>query len=449
MNYKISFLLMILLVGAFASDAAGQIETQPQGVFNNKITAIKFLDAYFGTSTTKMEVGPGDKNVPLTVVFANIGSNSAVGIKGQMFLPMDFTSPNGKFLPIFANSEETAAAGSNFELTFFVDISENAKIRTYPATVAIDYSRLRETGERNDTFNFTFKLTGESIVNLKAVTPIITSITNNNVVLEISNSGSSTLSNVDVVLQNTATTSSSSTSTSTTNIEKVIFDQNHWNIGNIGPNSAQTFSFNVFVPESLKNEPLRTPLKITYFDGHGEQKSVTRVADLYINGLVDPTIYGVKVIELSGKKTVVGEILNEGNTDGLFGFVKLQPRGDSNIRESSQYIDEIEPDSPVPFNIPIEFDGLQSFGEHDVRILVSYKDSVRDEHTITYDTTITLTPFADNTDYGSMIGGLIFLAFVIAIGYKLYSKDKIPFIKKGKIPYISKKPKTETKPEAS
>jgi len=448
MNYKISFLLMILLVAAFVSDAAGQFETQPQGIFNNKITGIKFLDAYFGTSTTKIEVGPGDKNVPLTVVFANIGTNDAVGIKGQMFVPMDFSSASGKFFPIFANSEQKAVAGNNFELTFLIDISEGAKIKAYPATVVVDYSRLRESGERHNTFNFTFKLTGESIVNLKAITPIITSITNNNVVLEISNSGSSTLSNVDVVLQNTATTTSS-TSTSTTNIEKVIFDQNHWNIGNIEPNSAQTFSFNVFVPESLKNEPLRTPLQITYFDGHGEQKSVTRVADLYINGLINPSIYGVKVIELSGKKTIIGEILNEGNADGLFGFVKLQPRGNSNIKESSQYIDEIEPDSPVPFNIPIEFDGFQSFGEHDVRILVSYKDSVRDEHTITYDTTITLTPFADNTDYGSMIGGLIFLAFVIAIGYKLYSKDKIPFIKKGKIPYISKKPKTETKPEAS
>ena len=428
---------MILLVAAFVSDAAGQFETQPQGIFNNKITGIKFLDAYFGTSTTKIEVGPGDKNVPLTVVFANIGTNDAVGIKGQMFVPMDFNSANGKFFPIFANSEQKAVAGNNFELTFLIDISEGAKIKTYPATVVVDYSRLRESGERHNTFSFTFKLTGESIVNLKAITPIITSITNNNVVLEISNSGSSTLSNVDVVLQNTATTTSS-TSTSTTNIEKVIFDQNHWNIGNIEPNSAQTFSFNVFVPESLKNEPLRTPLQITYFDGHGEQKSVTRVADLYINGLVNPSIYGVKVIELSGKKTIVGEILNEGNADGLFGFVKLQPRGNSNIKESSQYIDEIEPDSPVPFNIPIEFNGLQSFGEHDIRILVSYKDSVRDEHTITYDTTITITPFADNTDYGSMIGGLIFLAFVIVIGYKLYSKDKIPFIKKGKIPYISK-----------
>ena len=448
MNYKTSFLLMILLVAAFVSDAAGQFETQPQGIFNNKITGIKFLDAYFGTSTTKIEVGPGDKNVPLTVVFANIGTNDAVGIKGQMFVPMDFSSASGKFFPIFANSEQKAVAGNNFELTFLIDISEGAKIKTYPATVVVDYSRLRESGERHNTFNFTFKLTGESIVNLKAITPIITSITNNNVVLEISNSGSSTLSNVDVVLQNTATTTSS-TSTSTTNIEKVIFDQNHWNIGNIEPNSAQTFSFNVFVPESLKNEPLRTPLQITYFDGHGEQKSETRVADLYINGLINPSIYGVKVIELSGKKTIIGEILNEGNADGLFGFVKLQPRGNSNIKASSQYIDEIEPDSPVPFHIPIEFNVLQSFGEHDVRILVSYKDSVRDEHTITYDTTITITPFADNTDYGSMIGGLIFLAFVIVIGYKLYSKDKIPFIKKGKIPYISKKLKTETEPEAS
>ena len=266
---------MILLVVAFVSDAAGQFETQPQGIFNNKITGIKFLDAYFGTSTTKIEVGPGDKNVPLTVVFANIGTNDAVGIKGQMFVPMDFSSASGKFFPIFANSEQKAVAGNNFELTFLIDISEGAKIKAYPATVVVDYSRLRESGERHNTFNFTFKLTGESIVNLKAITPIITSITNNNVVLEISNSGSSTLSNVDVVLQNTATTTSS-TSTSTTNIEKVIFDQNHWNIGNIEPNSAHTFSFNVFVPESLKNEPLRTPLKITYFDGHGKQTSFCR-----------------------------------------------------------------------------------------------------------------------------------------------------------------------------
>ena len=440
MNYKFYFFTIVLLGGISVSAAYGATVGPPQGVLSDTISGVKFLDAYFGDSSEKIEVGPGDKNVPLTLVFANIGNNDIVGISGQLFVPSQFTSADGKYLPIYAVSEENAAEGTNFKLTFFVDISDQAQIKSYPASIQIDYSRIRSSGDIHKTFSFNFKLTGESNVNLKAITPVITSITNNHVTLEISNTGSATLSNVDVVLQNTDTSISSS-SASTTNVEKVIFDQNHWNVGNIGSNSAKTFSFNVFVPESLKNEPLRAPVKITYFDGHGEKKSVTRIADLYINGLIKPSIYGVKVIELSGKKTIVGEILNEGNTDGLFGFVKIYPRGNSSIMESSQYIDEIEPDSPVPFNIPIEFDGGYIFGEHDVRIIVTYKDSMREEQTINYDTTITITPFSDDTDYGSMIGGIIFLAVLIGIGYKLYSKDKIPFIKKGKIPYISGKTK--------
>ena len=435
---KLVFLL-VLVCSIPVFYAYGQLDDKPpQGILRSGIVGVKLLDAYFGTSTEKMEVGPGDKNVPFTVEFANISTTDIVGIKGKLSVPTYFHSPQGINYPILADSNAKATTGSNFHLTFYLDISDGALTKIYPGSVEIDYSRLKSSGVRHNSFQFTFSLPGESIVNLKSLTPVITSITNNDVTLEISNSGSATLSNVDIVLQNTDM-SISSASVSTTNVEKVIFDQNHWKVGSVEPNSAKTFSFNVFVPESLKNEPLRIPMKITYFNAHGDKQSLTRVADLYINGLVKPSIYGVKVIELSGKKTLIGEILNEGNADGLFGFVKLQPRGDSNIRESSQYIDEIEPDSPVPFNIPIESNGPLSFGEHDVRVLVSYKDAVRDEHTITYDTTITINPFADNTDYGSIIGGLIFLAFVIVIGYKLYSKGKIPFIKKGKIPYVSKK----------
>nr|AIF08408.1 hypothetical protein [uncultured marine thaumarchaeote KM3_29_B12] len=435
---KLVFLL-VLVCSIPVFHAYGQLDDKPpQGILRSGIVGVKLLDAYFGTSTEKMEVGPGDKNVPFTVEFANISSTDIVGIKGQLSVPTYFHSSQGINYPILADSNARATTGSNFHLTFYLDVSNGALTKTYPGSVEIDYSRLKSSGTRQNSFHFTFTLPGESTLNLKSLTPVITSITNNGVTLEISNSGSAMLSNVDIVLQNTDT-SISSASISTTNVEKVIFDQNHWKVGNIEPDSAKTFSFNVFVPESLKNEPLRIPMKITYFNAHGDKQSLTRVADLYINGLIKPSIYGVKIIELSGKKTLIGEILNEGNADGLFGFVKLQPRGDSNIRESSQYIDEIEPDSPVPFNIPIESNGPLSFGEHDVRVLVSYKDAVRNEHTITYDTTITINPFADNTDYGSIIGGLIFLAFVIVIGYKLYSKGKIPFIKKGKIPYVSKK----------
>ena len=426
---KFAFLL-ILVCSIPVFHAYGQLEDKPpQGILRSGIVGVKLLDAYFGTSTEKMEFGPGDKNVPFTIAFANISTTDIVGIKGKLSLPTYFHSPQGINYPILADSNAKATMGSNFYLTFYVDVSEGALTKTYPGSVEIDYSRLKSAGVRENSFQFTFTLPGESIVNLKSLTPVITSITNNDVVLEISNTGSSTLSNVDVVLENTST-SISSASASTTNVEKVIFDKNHWNVGNIEPGSPKTFSFNVFVPESLKNEPLRIPVKITYFNAHGEQTSVTRIADMYINGLVKPSIYGVKVIELSGKQTIIGEILNEGNTDGLFGFVKLQAVGDSNIKESSQYIDEIEPDSPVPFNIPIESDGMLSFGEHDIRIVVSYKDSMRAEHEISFDTTITISPFADNTDYGSMIGGIITIMVILGIVYFFYRKGKIPYVSK-------------------
>ena len=180
-------------------------------------------------------------------------------------------------------------------------------------------------------------------------------------------------------------------------------------------------------------------MEVTYFDGHGEKNVVTRNADFYINGLIKPYIYGVKVIELSGQPTVIGDILNEGNTDGLFGFVTLQPRGDSNIKEATQYIDEIEPDSPVPFNIPVETNGILAFGDHDIRIIVAYKDSLREEHTITYDTTVTILPFASSSDSESPIGGIVALVVIAGIIYWLY--------RKGKLPYIGKK-KAEAVPES-
>ena len=247
--------------------------------------------------------------------------------------------------------------------------------------------------------------------------------------IQISNEGTAPLNNVDIILQNDQT-SVSSQSNSITNLENVIFDQTHWDVGTIEPESSTMFSFNVFVPESLKNEPLHMPMEISYYDAHGSSQTVTRVADFYINGLVDPSIYGVKVIELSGQQTVIGDILNEGNSDGLFGFVTLKPRGDSNIKESTQYIDEIEPDSPVPFNIPIEFVGGERMGEHDITIEVTYKDSMRNDHLLAYNTKINVgaSSLINDDDQGSM-GGiaavLIIIAIIIGI---IYYRKKIKIL---------------------
>jgi len=403
----------------------------PQGVLRDGVLSVKFLDAYFGTEGSKIEVAPGDKNVPFSVIMSNVGTQDITGIKGKISLPAAFQSPNGRGMAIVADNSQKASAGNTFSLTFFVDVSEKAPIKNYAGNIEISFSRLRESGERIETFPFTFKLTGDSIVNLRTLSGALTSIVNNQVLIEISNAGTAPLNNVDIVLQNDLT-SVSSQSKSITNLENVIFDQTHWDVGTINPQSSVSFSFNAFIPESIKNEPLHLPMTITYYDAHGEKQSVTRVADFYINGLVDPSIYGVKVIDLSGKQTVVGEILNEGNSDGLFGFVTLKPRGDSNIKESTQYIDEIEPDSPVPFNIPIEYDGVGLMGQHDITIEVSYKDSMREEHILSYDTTIDVSELSmlENGDGDSSVGGIIAIIVIVGIIAFLFKKGKLPMISK-------------------
>ena len=403
----------------------------PQGVLREGVLSIKFLDAYFGTDSEKIEVAPGDKNVPFTVIMSNVGTQDITGIKGKLSLSAAYQSPSGRGVAIMADNDQKATAGNTFALTFFVDVSDKAPIKNYSGTIDLSFSRLRESGERSETFPFTFKLTGDSIVNLRPLSGALTSIINNEVVIEISNAGSAPLNNVDIVLQNDLTSVSSS-SKSITNLENVIFDQSNWDVGTIDPQSAVTFSFSAFIPESIKNEPLHLPMTITYYNAHGEKQTITRVADFYINGLVDPSIYGVKVIDLSGKHTVIGEILNEGNSDGLFGFVTLKPRGESNIKESTQYIDEIEPDSPVPFNIPIEYDGISLSGKHDITIEVTYKDSMRDEYAILYDTTIDVSELSvlDTDDGDSSIGGIVTIIVIIGIIAYLFKKGKLPMISK-------------------
>ena len=138
----------------------------------------------------------------------------------------------------------------------------------------------------------------------------------------------------------------------------------------------------------MKSQTLRSPMEVTYFDAHGDQHTIQRIVDFYVKGLIDLTIYDVGIIDLSGKPTVIGEIINEGNEDALFGFVTLEPLGDPNIKTTRQHIDEIEIDAPVPFNIPIEFDGTPTYGENDVKIIVRYKDSLRDEIFKTHETTV-------------------------------------------------------------
>lgn len=419
--------MMVLIISTPALDAYAQLG-KGDSPFERNFGDVKFLDAYFGTLDQKIEVTPGDKNVPFTVVFANVGSQDITGIKGQLLLPMGFSSSDGKGALIFADSDSEALAGKHFSLTFFVNLDKNIPVQQFPGTVKVDYTRLRESGQRNAFFDFNFKVTGESILNLKAKDPFLTSLKNNDVTIDITNTGTAPLSNVKVVLQNTQT-SVSSTSNPITNVESVVFDQNEWDIGTIDSKSSKKFSFSVYVPENVKTETLHTPLQVSYFNAHGDKIEDTRTVDFYINGLIDAKIYDIRVIELSGTQTIIGDIINEGNSNGLFAFVTLEPLEGSNIKKVTQFIDELETDSPVPFNIPVEFDGEPKYGDHKIQITVRYKDDLREEHQVSEIATVTIQdttkkPEPTVADFAPGIIGVIIIAITGVIIYKKIKKKK-------------------------
>ena len=420
MNLKLLLPLFVIGLVPFVFDNSfAQISSSGFGnsPFERDFGDVKFLKAHFGTLNQKIEIEGGDNNVPFTVVFANVGTQDITGIKGQLSLPMGFSASAGPSI-IRAASNSNSIAGESFHLTFFVNIDKSVKIQQYPGSVKVDYSRLRESGVRTSFEDFNFLVTGDSVINVRAIEPFLISLRSNNVVIEIANDGTAPISGIDITVTNTQT-ELASTSSSTTNMENVIILESSWDIGNIAPKSSRLLTTTVYVPEGLKGDTLRIPLSISYYNAHGDQQTISKIVDFYIKGLIDLRVFNVDVIELSGTQMVIGEIINEGNADGLFGFVTIDPRGNSNIKSNTQFIDEIEIDAPVPFNLPIEFDGETKYGEHDITITVRYKDSIRDEIFLTYDTTIFVKE-PSNGNESSLDPTTIIIPIILVIGAGIY-----------------------------
>ena len=384
--------------------------------FDRSYGDVKFLDAYFGTEDQKIEVEPGDSNVPLTVVLANVGTHDITGIQSQLLLPIGF-SGSGPGSVIRADSSSNPLAGEIFYLTFSVNLDKNLQIRQYPASIEVDYSRLRESGTRVMYAEFDFRVTGGSVINAQAEQPFLTPLRTNDVSIRITNDGTAQISGVDI---------STDTPASQNNLENVVIPVSNWNVGQIEPGSSESISLTVYVPESIKDQTLKIPLSISYYNSYGDPQQISRVVDFYVKGFVDLNVFNVNVVDLSAGQLIVGEIINEGNENGLFGFISVEPRGDSNLRSAEQFIDEIETDSPVPFNTPVEFDGPPQYGEHEITIHVRYKDSIRDETIVSHDAVVFIPepPVEEKEAIPDMTLIIIPVAVAIGVGVFLAKRRK-------------------------
>ena len=244
MKYTIATLASLLLFAQLVVPTFVDGSLDSESPFGHGFVEIKSLDAYFGTSAGKIEVEPGDKNIPPTVVFSNVGSQDIAGIRGLVNLPTGFSSSKSLQGLIEADNTQVAQSGQSFALTFFVNVDKILPLQQYQGTIKLTFSRVRESGSREHFDTFTFKLPGKGVLNIKAQNHFLLPAANNEVTVEISNPGTAPISNLEIILQNTQTSMATNTQ-STTNLEKVVFDRNHWKIGTVLPNSKSFFLVNI------------------------------------------------------------------------------------------------------------------------------------------------------------------------------------------------------------
>jgi len=359
--YKSIMLLTILLAGQVIIPSYAQAPEQltpSESPFEHGFNDIKLLDAYFGPAGQKIEVEPGDKNVPLTIVLSDVGTEDISGISGLLSLPTGFSGALANNGLIEADNTQTATAGQSFTLTFFVNVDNTVNVHDYSGTVKITYSRVRENGDRTVFLDFNFKVTGKSVVNLKATDPFLDPASNNNMTIEISDAGTAPLNDVDVVIQRDQTTD---TTTDTSNLQGIVLDQNHWKVGTVQAGSSNTFSIQAFIPQSVAGQTIHAPFTVSYFDGQGNQVSTTRTVDF----IVGPTS-SVSIIRLSSPQYLLTGVM-QNLTLGIENLspskisdisISITPNSDSLkiLQDNKWSIPEINPLEKTNLVIPVYAD---------------------------------------------------------------------------------------------
>lgn len=282
MMYKTILLIAVFLAGQlvmpiYAQSSAPEQAAPGNSPFTHEFTDVKLLDAYFGYPNQKIEVQPGDKNVPFTMIFANVGTEDITGIDGFLDLPTQFSPATSAGGVIEADNTQSATTGSSFALTFYLNVDKSLVIHDYSGTAKLTYSVVRENGLRQVFFDFNFKLTGKGLLNMKADNEFLQPASNNQVTIEVSNAGTAGINDVDITLNPQLNASDT-----TSNLQNVVIDQHHWNVGTVPAGSTSSYSFNIFVTQDLAGQTLHMPFALTYFDGQGNQISNTRFVDLIV-----------------------------------------------------------------------------------------------------------------------------------------------------------------------
>lgn len=212
-----------------------------------------------------------------------------------------------------------------------------------------------------------------------------------------------------------------------------ILGDSRWTFPFMSPQSKVNLDTKVFASSNIVGQPALFTLTVDYISA-GQSKTDVLDIGSYISGDIRLRVYDVGINFLGGKPNLVGNLLNEGNTVGLFTTIEVAKShsGKSifSVPPPQQYLGDLSVDSPLPFSIPINIDNgtLSTIaGAYPIVFKVTYSDDLKNIHQVLINSSVdfksrperSTTSSNNNELFGfiptSINGHMILLFFIVAI----------------------------------
>jgi len=176
-----------------------------------------------------------------------------------------------------------------------------------------------------------------------------------------------------------------------------ILGSSNWNLPTISPGSAQQLTTQVFASTSLMGNPVVFTVMIQYIQNGHQVKTASFNLGAMVVGDIQLRVSNLSVRYIGNTPTLIGKILNEGNTPALFASLdmvqrtqgqsqsqtetplSLSPTSNNNFGtiltpSSSQYLGNIATNLAIPFNVPLQALHVPILNNHELNKLTTNKN---------------------------------------------------------------------------
>jgi len=145
--------------------------------------------------------------------------------------------------------------------------------------------------------------------------------------------------------------------------------------GILEPGESVTYAALVGAGTSASPGYYPASVTVTYLDQSGAEQSATFTSGLLLSGTIELVIQSPQVTQGDTTLSVSGEMLNEGFSSAYYANVTGSLAAARGTGESD-YVGEIDPNTPVPFALTIPYTPSSSLRTADILVNVTFRDSL-------------------------------------------------------------------------